>query len=190
MARNTRNSETRGCYGRDIAASSQHGSGVSSVHAKDDVVTCIIKGEGSINSAGVVPDGSVSSLLNAQTEVEFSIEVYRKGNCYQGNIYVVSYDTRKKINSNNLTYFNMPACDQAICIFEVCHLKGCQMCSYDLYVNLSPTSCHNNMTGALFAYAAPIYNVGVNIGGFLEKGEIIFCEDETDYSSCCECENK
>jgi len=108
----------------------------------------------------------------------------------QGNIYLVSYDTRKKINSNKLKYFAQPTCDEIICIFEVKFQKGCQTCTYDLFVTLSPTCCQNNTPGALFAYAAPIYNEGVNIGGALESGEIIFyAECNGDCHKCCECGN-
>lgn len=198
MARNTENNGVRTSYGRNtIAASncndcSSCSTNTTVLHGDDEAGILVVKGNGKINSTGVIPDGSISSLLNAQTEVEFTINIYRKCSTYQGNVFIVSYDTRKKINSNTLTFFKQIDNDEIICMFEVPFQKGCQTCVYDLIVSMSPTSCQSCNAGALFAYSAPIFNEGVNIGGVLQEGEIRFCEEVTrtdeDQSRCgCRC---
>lgn len=170
MGRYTENARETGQYGRSARMTR------SADCQSENISVRVIKGNGTINSIGVTPDGSSSNRIYAQTEVDFTLDIYRRGNTYQGNIYIVSYDTRKKINSNDLIYYQQLEDEAATCIFDIQYENGCCTCTYELVVTVSPTDCVKCTTGVFYAYAAPIYNQGVNIGGELTSGEIVFCE--------------
>lgn len=184
MGRTTENSNERIGYGRNTNLATAALSGITMTCSSEKTGTCVIRGNGQLNSTGVTPDGSSCSLINAQTEVEFNIDVYKKGNNYQGELYIVSYDTRKKINSNKLIYYQQIGNEEAICIFCVYYHVGCTVCSYELVVSMSPTDCQVGSLGSFYGYAAPICNEGVNIGGTLTSGEIIFYEQAGCKGSC------
>ncbi len=133
-------------------------------------VTQVVKGYGTVRSTGVCPDGSTCTTTTTPTEVEFTLNVYRKGNSYKGEIYIVNYDTRKKINSNQLIYYQDHDGAYILCIFLVEPTSG--SCYYELVVNLTPGGC--NTAGTMYAYVAPIYNEGLNVGGTLTEGDIVF----------------
>lgn len=170
-----------GAYGRNRAAVNNN---ISVTCASQEAVVRVIKGSGTFNSTGVIPDGYTTTPINEQTEVEFSIDIYKRDDTYQGELYMVCYDTRKKISSNELIYFNQQDKEQAICIFCVQNLNGCLACDYELMVSMSPTSCVGDSTAKFYAYSAPIYNDGINMGGELRTGEILFADSRKDCYSC------
>lgn len=141
-------------------------------------MTPVVKGFGKINSTGVLPAGQTQPQVIS--EVEFSITISRSGRTYQGEIYLVNYTTKEKINSNKLIYFDQSSEIEIITIFIV--ESGNGGCAYELIVTISPANCTMNCNGKLFAYVPAIYNQGLNIGGNLESGEILICTN--DY--CCE----
>lgn len=139
----------------------------------------VLKSYGTLDSTGVWPSGVTSTGVT--TEVEFSLNIYKTGKVYQGEIYLVNYDTREKINSNKLTYFEQSNAAQIISIFSI-ESPASINCSYDLIVAVSPTNCTTRCNGLLYAYVPPIYNQGLNIGGPLKTGEVTLCCQ--DY--CCD----
>jgi len=150
-----------------------YGRSSNTVQERPQIRTQVIKAYGRINSIGVCPDGSTCTTPTTPTEVEFTLDIYRRGNEFTGEVYIVNYDTRKKINSNQLIYYQDHGGAYTICIFCVMPNDGC--CNYELIVNLTPCGCATN--GAMWAYVAPIYNEGLNIGGPLIAGEVIFCDN-------------
>lgn len=147
-------------------------------------MTQVIKGYGTFNSTGVTPDGSTSELIGEQAEVEFTINVYNEDRNYEGEVYIVCYDTRKKINSNQLMLYQEIEDEEIICIFCINYPNGCKTCSYELIVSMRPTNCSTHSKGEFYAYSAPIYNSGVNIGGALETGEIDLSRRESNCGCC------
>lgn len=135
----------------------------------------ILKGFGTIGSKGVSPSGLVCTGEGA--DVEFSLNIYQKEGYYYGEVYLVDYDSRRKINSNQLIYFNESSLAQIICIF--CVESPNYNCTYQLIVSVSPSNCGVLANGMFFAYVPAIYNQELNIGGLLKTGEIIICD-------CCE----
>lgn len=175
MAKNTQNEEgISSGYGRNRTVTTTTLNGTTTTCSSEKMGIRVIKGSGMINSMGVTPDGSTCSLISTQAEVDFTLDIYKKGNSYQGDIYIVSYDTRKKISSNRLIYYQRVEEEEALCIFCVQYQSGCTNASYELIISVSPTNCSACSAGEFYAYAAPIYNEGVNIGGQLKTGEIIF----------------
>ena len=144
----------------------------------------VVKAYGTINSSGVCPDGSTCNTTDTPTEVEFTLNIYKRGNEYAGEVYIVNYDTRKKVNSNQLIYYQDHDGVYVLCIFYVCADSG--NCTYELIVNLTPTGC--GTTGSLYAYVMPIFNTGLNIGGTLTAGEIILgdtCQKGNNVGPIC-----
>lgn len=138
--------------------------------------TPVIKGYGTINSVGVAVGRSsiqCENTENSTEEVEFKINIYTTNGRYEGEIYIVDYDVRMKINSNNLLYFDNECNRKAVAIFSV--LSDDESCTYNIVTSMSPISCETGTKANFFAYAAPILNIGINIGGPLASGEIIFC---------------
>lgn len=131
----------------------------------------IVKAYGALNSTGVCPDGSVCTPSVPPAEVEFTINIFRRGNDYEGEVYIVSYDTRMKVNSNELIYYQDHEENYILCIFYVQAINGC---NYELIIHMTPRSCANS--GTMYAYVAPIYSAGFNVGGVLSSGEISLCE--------------
>lgn len=148
-----------------------YGRNAERIRSKEKVISAY----GKINSVGVCPDGSSCINQSATSEVEFSLNIYKKGNEYQGEVYIVNYDTRRKVNSNELIYYHEHEGDYVLCVFYVraraLSSNCCCPCNYELTMHLTPSGCNS---GSLFAYAAPIYNDGMNIGGPLSSGEINF----------------
>ena len=140
--------------------------------------TEIIKGYGTIDSKGVPSVGN--SLATTVEQVGFKIEIYKVQGKYEGELYLVNYDTRKKYSSNKLRYFtgNDNSC---LCVFGMTTDDGA--CNYDMVVEASPLVCTRGTGPLLYAYCAPINTAGVNIGGEVVRGEIVFCEE----SCCCKC---
>lgn len=136
----------------------------------------IVKGYGTIDSIGVLPAGQTSPV--STTEVEFSVNIYRSGRSYQGELYLVDYDTREKVNSNRLIYFEESSSSQVVCIFIVECGNG--NCSYQVIVTVSPSNCTSRCNGKFYAYVPAIYNQGLNVGGNLKSGEI-----KTFGNDCC-----
>lgn len=137
----------------------------------------ILKSFGTIDSKGVTPGGQTCE--GEGTEVEFSLNIYQTDDYYCGEIYLVDYDTRRKVNSNHLIYFEQSSMSQILCIFCVeCENNNC---TYQLVVSVSPTNCNTLANGMFFAYVPPIYNQGLNVGGVLKTGEVTICGC---YSDC------
>lgn len=128
----------------------------------------VVRGYGTVNCTGVLPAGQQQP--DVVSEVEFTLNVYRNNRIYEGEIYIVNYTTKMKVNSNNLIYFDQSSEMEVICIFEV--ESGNGSCSYELIVSASPSNCTMNCNGKLYAYVPAIYNTGLNIGGNLETGQI------------------
>lgn len=131
----------------------------------------VVKAYGTLNSTGVCPDGSTCTTPVTSSEVEFTLNIYKRGCDYFGEVYIVNYDTRSKVNSNHLIYYQDHDGAYVLCIFLVITNNNCV---YELIVNFTPTSCVTK--GSLFCYVAPIYTTGLNIGGTLTSGEICLCE--------------
>lgn len=142
----------------------------------------ILKSFGTINSKGVAPSGE--TCTGDGTEVEFSLNVYQTDSYYYGEICLVDYDSRRKVNSNQLVYFQESSMAQIICIFSVESPNN--NCTYQLIVSVSPTNCNTLANGMFFAYVPPIYNQGLNVGGVLKTGEVTVC----GCRSSCECEEE
>ena len=139
----------------------------------------VVKAYGTVNSTGVCPDGSTCTTAVTPTEVEFTLNIYRRGKDYTGEVYIVNYDTRRKINSNQLIYYQEHDGRYILCIFSVNDNIG--NCTYELIINLTPSGC--NTSGTIQAYVAPIYSQGFNVGGPLTAGEVIFCDECQRYSN-------
>lgn len=131
----------------------------------------ILKGFGTIGSKGVSPSGLVCT--GEGSEVEFSLNIYQTDSYYYGEVYLVDYDSRRKVNSNQLIYFNESSLAQIICIF--CVESPNYNCTYEMIVSVSPSNCSPLANGMFFAYVPAIYNQELNIGGVLKTGEIIIC---------------
>ncbi len=141
----------------------------------------VVRGFGTINSTGVLPSGQ--DCPSVTNEVEFSINISRIGRCYQGEVYIVDYDTREKISSNKLVFFEQFNEIQIITIFIVeC---GNRNCTFEMVVSLSPSNCTGNANGKFFAYVPAILNQGLNIGGNLRTGEIKVCGQSCCHSNEC-----
>ncbi len=141
----------------------------------------VVRGFGTINSTGVLPSGQ--GCPSVTNEVEFSINISRIGRCYQGEVYIVDYDTREKISSNKLVFFEQFNEIQIITIFIVeC---GNRNCTFEMVVSLSPSNCTGNANGKFFAYVPAILNQGLNIGGNLRTGEIKVCGQSCCHSNEC-----
>lgn len=138
----------------------------------------ILKSFGTLNSKGVSPSGE--TCTGEGTEVEFSLNIYQTDGFYCGEVYLVDYDTRRKLNSNQLVYFQQCSMAQIICIFNVESFN--HNCTYQLIISVSPSNCSPLANGMFFAYVPAIYNQELNIGGLLKTGEIIVC----NYSDSCE----
>lgn len=152
----------------------------------------VVRGFGTIDSTGVLPAGQSNPATT--TEVEFSINISRLGRCYQGEVCIVNYDTREKVSSSKLTFFEQFNEAQIFTIFLV--ESGSRNCAFELMVSLSPTNCTMNANGKFFAYVPAILNQGLNIGGNLKTGEINVyghscCHDRgcCGDSSCHSCNN-
>ncbi len=114
----------------------------------------VVRGFGTINSTGVLPSGQ--GCPSVTNEVEFSINISRIGRCYQGEVYIVDYDTREKISSNKLVFFEQFNEIQIITIFIVeC---GNRNCTFEMVVSLSPSNCTGNANGKFFAYVPEQFN--------------------------------
>lgn len=155
------------------SAHNTYGRAIEAVPERPMPIIQVIKGYGTVRSTGVCPDGSTCTTAETPTEVEFTLNIYRRGNHYKGEVYIVNYDTRKKINSNQLIYYQDHDGAYVLCIFSVTPTNG--GCSYELIINLTPCGC--GTTGRMYAYVAPIYNQGLNVGGTLTEGEIIFYDN-------------
>lgn len=141
----------------------------------------VVRGFGTINSTGVLPSGQ--NCPSVTNEVEFSINISRIGRCYQGEVYIVDYDTREKISSNKLVFFEQFNEVQIVTIFIVeC---GNRNCNFEMVVSLSPSNCTANANGKFFAYVPAILNQGLNIGGNLRTGEIKVCGQGCCHSHGC-----
>lgn len=137
----------------------------------------ILRSFGTINSKGVPPSGE--TCIGEGTEVEFSLNIYQTERYYCGEVYVVDYDTRRKVNSNQLVYFEQSSMSQIICIFSVeCENNNC---TYQLIVSVSPTNCDTLSNGMFYAYVPPIYNQGLNVGGILKTGEVTIFGSRSDF---------
>lgn len=132
----------------------------------------VVRAYGTVNSTGVCPDGSTCTTTAATTEVEFTLNIYRRGSDYTGEVYIVNYDTRRKVNSNQLIYYQNHDNAYVLCIF--CVVADNSNCNYELSINLTPGGC--TTSGSMYAYVAPIAGQGLNVGGALVQGEINFCE--------------
>ena len=144
----------------------------------------ILKSFGTIDSIGVKAEGQTCE--GEGTEVEFSLNIYQTDSYYYGEIFLVDYDTRRKINSNHLIYFQQSSESQMICIFRIeCENSNC---TYQVIVSVSPTNCSTLANGMFYAYVPPIYNQGLNIGGVLKTGEVTIC-GSCDNGCSCNCED-
>ena len=139
----------------------------------------ILRSFGTIDSKGVAPSGE--TCTGAGTEVEFSLNIYQTDSYYCGEVYLVDYDNRRKVNSNQLVYFEQSSMAQMICIFRVESVTN--NCTYQLIVSVSPTNCSTLSNGMFYAYVPPIYNQGLNVGGVLKTGEV------TIYNNCYDCDD-
>lgn len=128
----------------------------------------LVKGYGTIDSIGVP---SVGSNVVDTEQVEFKINIYKCNESYEGEIYLVNYDKRRKYNSNKLLFFKGDE-NSCLCIFEMTSDDGC--CHYQMVVEASPLVCIRGSGPMLFAYASPLNTTGINIGGEVIRGEIIF----------------
>lgn len=140
--------------------------------ARNERKVQVVKAYGTFNNTGVCPDGSVCTPSVPPAEVDFTLNIYRQGGGYTGEVYIVSYDTRTKVNSNDLIYYQDHGGEYVLCIFCV-HTQNSGY-NYELIMNLVP--CNSSNSGTIYGYIAPIYSAGFNVGGVLTSGEISFCE--------------
>lgn len=135
----------------------------------------VVKGYGTLESIGVQSSGTTA--IPTVEQVDFKIHIYKVQGKYEGEIYLVNYDSRKKYSSNKLRFFvgNDNSC---LCVFGMKTDDG--VCCYEMVVEASPLVCTRGTGPLLYAYSAPINTLGINIGGEVVRGEIIFCEEQ-----CC-----
>ncbi len=153
--------------------SSYFNAGTNNVFNRTIKLKEIVKGYGIIASTGVSPTANAAGTTE---QVDFKLNIYFTQGKYVGEIYLVDYDTRRKYNSNKLLFFTGNE-NYCLCVFNVVSDDGC--CNYNLIVEASP---NRNTPAMLFAYSAPISNAGINIGGVISCGEILFFNEPPCYN--------
>lgn len=149
----------------------------------------VLRSYGTIDSVGVAPTGG--SQNEQASFVEFSCNIYRNNGCYVGEVYVVDYDAKLKINSNDLIYFSEKNSAEVLCIFRIRRENSafgvaarCECnCGYELVVSASTFPFSQTTNGKFFAYATALASNGINIGGVLKTGEVRMLGDEEN----CDC---
>lgn len=112
-------------------------------------------------------------------DIEFKFCIYKEDEKCKGEIYFVNYDTKTKIASNSLIYFNNEDKRQMMAIFHV--ISDDQKSSYQVIISARPTFSTSEAPAQFFAYIPPICHQGLNIGGDLQSGEIISEADREQY---------
>lgn len=152
----------------EVTFSSRRSSRSSTSSTREEIV----RAYGTIASQGV-STGRLSREA-APDQVEFTLNVYKVHNGFEGSVYIVNYDTRRKLNSNTLVYFSdNEDRSKFVAIFRVTSDDGTT--TYEMMITGMPrSSCMLEGAPKLYAYVAPLGVAGLNIGGELESGEITF----------------
>ncbi len=136
----------------------------------------VVRGFGTVDSIGVP---SVGCNVTDTEQVDFKIRIFRREDRFEGEVNIVNFDRRRKFNSNDLMFFTGDE-NGFLCVFCVTSDDGC--CRFEMVVEASPIVCARGTAAMFFAYSAPINTVGINIGGEVVRGEILFCEN----ACCCD----
>lgn len=118
---------------------------------------------------GPEPEGNI--------EAEFKLHIYKEFGKCKGELLLVDYKNTRQIYSEDLKCFEHDKMGKLVALFKVTPMTGS---AYYLTVTAHPKMCA--CAAEFFAYAAPeCGSEGVNLGGALITGEIVFFTEKEDH---------
>lgn len=107
-------------------------------------------------------------------DIEFNLNIFKEFGKYQGEVCIIDFEAHQKIHSKTLVCIKSDFVKELVAVFRVEPVDGGS--HYFLTVSARPQLCESK--AKFFAYAAPLCNTPVNLGGTLKTGEIVFVKQE------------